>query len=224
MAVTANILQRTFQIRFGHSTGTCFTVDVDNRRYLVTARHLVSPTLSLGTVDILHDGKWKSLAVELVGHGQGPIDITVLAPQSVFGAQHSLVVTTANLQLAEDVYFLGFPYGLKADIRDLNAGFPLPLVKHAIVSAMDPKSGRILLDGHNNPGFSGGPVVRRWDGHSQVVVGVVSSYFSKPSRVVDDSDMPGPYNYSINTGIVSVYDSRMLNEIIAANPIGAELH
>ena len=41
MSVTTNILRRTFRMRHRDKCGTCFTVDVDNRRYLVTARHLV---------------------------------------------------------------------------------------------------------------------------------------------------------------------------------------
>ena len=161
--------------------------------------------------------------VELVGHGEGPVDLSILAPQSLFGAAHSLAVTTAHLQLAEEVYFLGFPYGLWFDVGELNAGFPMPLVKRATVSAIYLESGWMLLDGHNNPGFSGGPVVRRWNGREHVVVGVVSGYRSETSRVVDGSGNPGPYSYVMNTGIVVVYDSRKLNELIAANPVGIEV-
>ena len=224
MSVTSNILQRTFRMRHGDNTGTCFTVDVHNRRYLVTARHLVETIRTSGIVDIQHSEKWTPVAVDLVGHGEGSIDLSILAPQSLFGAAHSLVVTTAQLQLAEEVYFLGFPYGLSFDIGELNAGFPLPLVKRATVSAMYTKSGWMFLDGHNNPGFSGGPVVRRWNGREQVVVGVVSGYRHETSRVVDGEGNPGPYSYVMNTGIVVVYDSLKLNELIAANPIGIEVH
>ena len=220
MSVTTNILQRTFRMRNGDNAGTCFTVDVHNRRYLVTARHLVENIRPRGTVDIQHSGKWVPVAVELVAHGEGPVDLSVLAPQSLFGATHPLVVTTAHLQLAEEVYFLGFPYGLWFDVGELNAGYPMPLVKRAAVSAMYVESGWMLLDGHNNPGFSGGPVVRRWNGREQVVVGVVSGYRSETSHVVDGSGNPGPYTYIMNTGIVVVYDSRKLNELITVNPVG----
>ena len=57
MSVTTNILQRTFRMRHGDNVGTCFTVDVHNRRYLVTARHLVEKIRPRGTVDIQHSGK-----------------------------------------------------------------------------------------------------------------------------------------------------------------------
>ncbi len=44
MMTIANILNRTFHMSYGGSTGTCFTVDVDGRQYLVTARHVVQST------------------------------------------------------------------------------------------------------------------------------------------------------------------------------------
>jgi len=222
MTVATDILQRTFHIRHGDSAGTCFTVDVDNRRYLVTARHLVETIQAQGVVEIQHNGVWRSVAVDLVGHGEGSVDLSVLAPQSLFGATHPLVMTTASLLLSEEVYFLGFPYGLSFDAGELNSGFPMPLVKRATVSAMYLDEGFMLLDGHNNPGFSGGPVVRRWNGSEQVVLGVVSAYRSEKSRVVDDAGNSGPYSYIMNTGIVVMYDSRKLKELIASNPVGIE--
>ena len=63
----------------------------------------------------------------------------------------------------QDAYFLGFPYGLKSEYEDFNNNFPVPFVKKAIVSSLDTDKDCnrqiIFLDGHNNPGFSGGPVV-----------------------------------------------------------------
>lgn len=223
MSVTSNILQRTFQIRHGNSTGTCFTVDAENRRYLVTARHVVETISDVDNVEIQHGGEWKPVTVQLVGHGKDDVDISVLSPQAIFGAPHPLTVTVANLTLAEEVHFLGFPYGIAPDVGELNDGFPMPFVKRAIVSALPVGSGLILLDGHNNPGFSGGPVVVRRRGGDQTVVGVVSAFSSETPKVIDDSGNPGPYRYIVNTGIVHAYDSAKLNEIIVANPIGTAL-
>jgi hypothetical protein len=41
--------------------------------------------------------------------------------------------------------------------------FSVPLIKKAIISATVHEHGAtvLLLDGHNNPGFSGGPIVYR---------------------------------------------------------------
>ena len=222
MSVTANILQRTFHLRCGGRSGACFTVDVDNRRYLVTANHIAHSICGQGVVAVLHNARWKSVPVHLVGHGNGKVDVSVLAPQVLFGATHPLSINSIGLTLAEDVYFLGYPFNMGFYMGAQNAKFPLPLVKKGVVSALDMGNGLILLDGHNNPGFSGGPVVRSGirEGNKQVVIGVVSGYRRNRQSVLDNVGKKGPYTYDMNTGIVSVYDTRHVEKLIFDNPIG----
>ena len=221
MSVTSSILQRTFHIRYNRKIGTCFTIDVQGRRYLITARHVVDTIRGDAIVDISQNRQWKQLRVRLVGHSAGEIDITALAPQTLFGASHPLRLTTQDLTLAEDVYFLGFPFGLRMEVKTaLNAGFPLPLVKKAVVSALGLEDGPMLLDGHNNIGFSGGPVVRRMANRDQTVIGVVSGYRPETQKVRDKYGRETPYTYDTNTGIVIVEDIRHALTLIKKNPIG----
>ena len=221
MSVTANILQRTFRIHYEGETGTCFTIDVQGKRYLITAKHVVESIQDDAAIDISHNRVWLPLRVRLVGHGAGDVDVTALAPQELFGASHPLTTTTKGLVLAEDVYFLGFPYGLGMDVKtDLNAGFPLPLVKKAVVSALGLEDGPMLLDGHNNVGFSGGPVARRGTKEEQTVFGVVSGYRYDRHNVCDEDGNETPYTYNTNTGIIIAHDIRYALETIATNLIG----
>ena len=53
--ITANVLQRTFFIRFGKSTGTAFTIDNDSKQYLATARHVVKGISSHDVIHVFHD-------------------------------------------------------------------------------------------------------------------------------------------------------------------------
>lgn len=222
MSVTNHILQRTFHIRYKGKTGTCFTIDHQGRRYLITARHVVDTIRGNAVVEIAQDRKWKTLPVRLVGHGAGDIDVTALAPQALFGASHPLRLTTAGLTLAEDIYFLGFPFGLRMEVKtELNAGFPLPLVKKAIVSALGLTDAPMLLDGHNNVGFSGGPVVRHSaKNKEQTVIGVVSGYRYDRQRVRDKYGKETPFTYDTNTGIVLVHDIKHALTLVARNSIG----
>ena len=221
MSVTTNILQRTFHIHYKGNTGTCFTVDIEGRRYLITARHVVDSIGDGEVVDISHERGWVPLRVRLVGHGAGDIDVTALAPQELFGASHSLTLTTAGLTLAEDIYFLGFPYGLGMEVKtELNSGFPLPLVKKAVVSALGLVDGPLLLDGHNNIGFSGGPVARRGTKENQTVIGVVSGYRYDRHQVLDENGKETSHTYDTNTGIIIAHDIRHALETITKNPIG----
>ena len=174
-------------------------------------------------VEVAHHGRWEPVDVELVGHADGIVDVSVLAPQVLFGAAHPLEAKASHVTFAEDVYFLGVPYGLTFDPGNLNAGFPFPLVKKGIVSALDLKDGHILLDGHNNPGFSGGPVVRIGKSSEPIVIGLVSAYRFDRQAVLDPDGLPAPFTYDLNTGIVSVYDARHIHKLVSKNPIGIAL-
>ncbi len=221
MSVNHNILKRTFGIRCGEKSGTCFTVDIDNKRYLVTAKHLVEEVQNQDTIHIRRDEEWIPYSVRLVGAGPGDSDISVLAPDCLFGETTSLLVSTENMEIYGDVYFLGFPYNLNCDSGNLNAQYPFPLAKKGILSAFCIDKNLLLLDGHNNPGFSGGPVVL--GNKSEQIIGVISGYKPDTDSVLDKNGKAGPYTYTVNTGIVYAYDSRIINELVAKNPIGIKL-
>ncbi len=136
MIITTNILQRTFRLQYDGFTGTCFTIDVDSRQYIITARHSVSSIAGPSVVQIQHENTWKNLQIELVGHGEHGVDITVLAAGFRLSPAHPLHTTIGGLTISQDMYFLGFPYGLTNDGGNLNANFPFPLVKKGILSAL----------------------------------------------------------------------------------------
>ena len=96
MVPTANVLQRTFQLAFDGSSGTCFTVDHNDRQYIVTAKHLVQAITDSATIKIRHDDSWKDCQVNLVGHCDEPIDISVLTARLQISHTHTLVMTSAT--------------------------------------------------------------------------------------------------------------------------------
>jgi hypothetical protein len=60
----------------------------------------------------------------------------------------------------------------------------------------------VFLDGHNNPGFSGGPVVF----HDAIndrfrIISVISGYLKKSLMPLKDNP-PTEYNLSFNSGII----------------------
>lgn len=223
--ITANVLQRTFQISFGESRGTCFTVDDNNRQYIVTARHLVGAIEKSATIRIKRENVWKDYPVNLVGHCTGKIDISVLAAERQLSPEYHLTANTHGLELAQDVYFLGFPYDWASEVGEINRDFPF--IKKALLSAVkssDPnsKDDILYLDGHNNPGFSGGPVVfsRRQQPADQFsVAGVISGYKSSMEPVYFEKKV-SPLEYEHNTGIIVAYSIRHAMDLIHQNPIG----
>ena len=229
--LTTNVLQRTFQISFAGDCGTAFTIDIEKRQYLVTARHVVE-NFGGGVLDIYHDSEWKKTNFELVGIGEGDVDIAVLAPKFQLSPTHTLEATSAHLTLGQTVYFLGFPYGLQQEMTaQMNRKFPFPLVKSGVVSAIDfgDNVSTMLLDGHNNPGFSGGPVVyippNRPASEENLyrVCGVVSAYPTYPEPVFDSNgDETGQFIKN-NPGLVIAHNIKHARELIEVNPVGFEL-
>ena len=227
MLAGKNILQRVFQLRCDTKRGTCFTIDVDGRQYIVTAWHIAKSIQESDTVQIMHEESWKDLKVQLVGHGgSDQNDISVLATHIPLSPSRLEIVlgTEEHFFFSQEICFLGYPYGFTTEIGKANNYFSLPWAKGGIISSWD--SENIYLDGHNNPGFSGGPVVCRNNDES-VVIGVVSGYRSinKSTYFFDEKNSKEETNlkYEYNTGIVVARKIGLVIDMIKANPIGCVL-
>ena len=227
--ITRNILERTFKIQFGNRRATCFTIDFEKRQYIIASKHLVGSIVGQSSIEIIRGGTWENLPIKLVGHADGDVDISVLAAETLISPTHSLTLppsdpTAAGMILGQDVYFLGFPFDIVSDATlESNKNFPLPFVKKAILSQT--VKGTIMLDGHNNPGFSGGPVVYypKNDRSSDLsVAGVVYGFRHALGQVYPDQERKeSPIGYYLyNTGIVHVHDICHALNLIRQNPIG----
>ena len=234
--VPTNALQRTFHMLYRGATATCFTIDVQSRQYIVTAKHCLTGEESQQVAEpdpviaLQHAETWKELPCRLVGVAEGEIDIAVLAAPLRLSPTYELSASHAELFLGQDVYFLGFPFGEQAHVGALNNDFPLPLVKKGCVSMfhLTPERGSryILLDGQNNIGFSGGPVLFARGGHGVVsnVAGVVSAYRAHISPVYEnDGKTKTSLVVEDNSGLVEAYSIDYAVELINANPIGFKL-
>jgi hypothetical protein len=212
--VTNEILQRVFLIKYGSNTGTCFLVSIDNVDYLITAKHLFAKTLAhhdVIEIEILKNSGWIKFKPELLLHQNPNIDIAVLDLKSNDQKENLFDFGSKDYYLSQQCFFLGFPFGLKMDDNEnkLNEGFPFPFVKAGVISSFvsdSTKMTQIFLDGHNNPGFSGGPVVvtnfAAGSKHKMRIIGVVSAYLNEEKVVKTPL---GDFKNSENSGIVLSY-------------------
>src|SRR5271157_2435182 len=78
--VTSNVLRRTLLIQ-ASETGTAFTIEVDNRQYIITAKHVVGtlPNEAESTIKIRKKSGWSDLKVRVFKCDE-PVDIAVLVP------------------------------------------------------------------------------------------------------------------------------------------------
>lgn len=226
--ITANVFRRTFFIRYGQSTGTAFTIDHNGKQYLVTAHHVCTGITDGNTIAVHRHGKWIDWPVKVVGAGtSGNLedDVIVFALDEQVSPSYPMPATSAGLVWGQDVYFLGFPYGIHT-ANAPNDGYPLPLIKRALMSGSTGQQlETFLLDGHNNPGFSGGPAVFRPVGSVNgefCVFGIVSAFKSENIQITFQGNQTG-LSSSANTGIVVCPAIKRAVDLIEANPIGPAL-
>ena len=160
--LTTNVYDRVLMVRIGTTYGTAFALDVDGRQYIVTAKHVVAELGTEGTLLIDKSDMWVPVPVK-VFRCDDPVDIAVLVPPRQLTVTYPLEATMQGVRYGQDMYFAGFPYGLHTNAPALNGGYPVAFVKKAVMSGEISEAGasEILLEGYNNPGFSGGPLVYR---------------------------------------------------------------
>jgi hypothetical protein len=250
--ITSNVLLRVRMIQAGKAQGTSFTLDVDGRQYLITAKHIVAGLQSEDMVQILQSDGWSSVPVK-VFRCDDPIDIAVLVPPTQLTVNFPLEPTSAGIFFSQDMFFVGFPY----DFFTKHSLTPIAFIKKGIMSARTHSAqaheegvSKIFIDGHNNPGFSGGPIVFRDLNRNDVVykvAGVVSNYPSeitpvlKPEQITREQVTPEDRALGrilelkdgrifklndigvvvqSNTGMVEGHDIQHALDLIHKNPIG----
>jgi hypothetical protein len=290
-------LLQTRLIQTTKSVGTAFVVNVDDREYWITAKHIFTGienappgvfTTKTVQANILlpfskgdndQDKKWVTVTFTTIDPGKD-IDILVLAPD------HSLTkyLPPGSMKLASDADpadehalvpiggdcdFLGYPYGsgwrASIPLYTLNKGskpgegsnFTLsqftktinwawsPFVKRCTLSASMVQNGItvFVLDGINNLGFSGGPVVTG-NGGSLDAFAVISSFHAEPLEVLPAPEpgqayvspipppppLPGQKSkqqprqvVESNSGLILAYDITPAIKAIHGHPIGPQL-
>ena len=175
MLVTTNLFQKTFLVKQGSQTGTAFAVEWENREYLVTARHVVPDQKARPM--ILHEETWKDLPCNGIFHHPRTPDIAVITLTQQIAPRHPVELSSAGISMGQNTIILGFPFGWNHTQYNINNGYPNPFVKSATFSALIPRGelSTLILDGHSNPGFSGGPVAAEGKSHMEPkIVGVVT--------------------------------------------------
>jgi len=184
--VPREILSRVLYIFTPTRRGSATTFESAGRQMLLTASHVVEGVASNSEIEVFRHGATHRVPIGTVWHAPSGADVAVLELKSDLTARTTIEVgPPSKFFLSQPTYFLGFPYGLKNDAITLNDGYPIAFVKSGIVAGFETNSGissPIYLDGHNNPGFSGGPICTVDKDHRVAVVGVVSemSYVDAP--------------------------------------------
>lgn len=255
-APTTNVLTRVTMVESRFAKGTIFSIDVDDREYWITAKHIVTgaerppygyaiaKTESLKILDPGSPGeRWLPITFSVIDTGKD-VDIVALAPPLPLldNPFPSVTADSTGVSLGGDCEFLGFPYGggWRASFGSGKSSW-MPFVKHCTVSAltnggpvMTNEDQRIfVLDGINNGGFSGGPVIFR-TGLDQGIMAVISGYIIEPTAVTSSRSGKSTPNspktkiltpqhkqtVNVNSGFIISYDISYAINAIRKNPVG----
>jgi len=210
---TADILQNVFLISTDSGTATSFVIERSGREYLITARHAFKKKNihnSVVNFKIYHIDKWMKLTGRLLLHEDSSIDIAVITLDEKLQVIKPLEVAE-SYSIGQECYFFGFPYG-KFFSSFQNTIYPF--VKHAIISAFTEKI--VFLDGINNIGFSGGPVVVK-DGKDNrlKICCVVTAYYPEYNSIEKKAGSKiDSLRYYSNSGIIFSYPLRRVDDIL----------
>jgi hypothetical protein len=161
---------------------------------------------------------------------------------ALFPVGASLNSDAGGVGIGGDCEFLGFPYGGGWKAHHETAGWIwLPYIKHCTVSALLTENLNVwILDGINNQGFSGGPVLFA-TGPNQKVFAVISGFYQEPLEVLPVRSPDGKPTGSVppppklpggggkptgkqvvnaNSGFIIAFDIQSAIAAIRSNPIG----
>jgi S1-C subfamily serine protease len=135
---------------------------------------------------------WSQFVVnEIVNHPDGH-DVCAFTLHDFVWSAEDADPRPVGLWPGDPVRFLGFPHGL-SNTYPSDTGFVTPLTRNAHLSGAIIHNGVTLtvLDGFNNPGYSGGPVYADAGDGTPILVGLISGYrteLRERSLVYRDTD------------------------------------
>ncbi|MHA8088007.1 S1 family peptidase [Aquirufa sp. Wall-65K1] len=212
------IFETTLKIFHKESSGTCFIINHNSKQYLISAKHIFPNSINKDIVDIKVTGASinRTLKAKILFHNIDIVDIAVLEIEQIHFGEVLSLKTSSSFHIGQECIFLGFP--LYDFLRSSTSIGDVALVKKAIVSGRLSKDKviTILLDGHNNPGFSGGPIITH-NGlvSEQFLIGVISGYYLQGNSnkvLIEEKEIEILTN--TNSGIIITYPSEYIIEII----------
>jgi Trypsin-like peptidase domain len=223
-AVPIEMLERTKLIRVGNQEGTGFLIDQGGKIYLVTAKHIaVGLALPHSSLQVWQASSWENLPFsKLLLPASSDADIAVFETNKQVSKPFSVGALSSieGMGLGQQVWFLGYPF----DDIAMTGQFQnksLPFVKRGTFSAVnnsDPRAIVLYIDGFNNPGFAGGPIVFwNFNVHKYQIAGVVKGYRYNTGHVLVDGKEIQP-NVLLNSGILIGYSINHAMDAINVQP------
>ena len=207
------LLQRTLFIKVGNATGTAFKIDYMGTVYLVTARHLAVGVPEINaTIQVRRAGNWEDFhTVRTFFPPSSEADIAVFETDEKISQPFQVTVMgkADGVTLGQQVWFLGYPFEGLGTPAGKDSGTLMPFMKRGTMSAIDgtnPDAIVLYIDGFNNPGFSGGPIIFwSFTKHVYEIIGVVKGYRLDTAKVMVNGNPVDTQYFFSQLGILIGY-------------------
>ena len=217
----APLLANVFLLKHNNSTGSSFLIHYNGEKFLLSAKHLFPGLANASSIEFEFSRNkiWNKKSGIGYIHENPNVDVIAIKINEFEGLDgYNFADIGGVTAFSDSGFFVGFPLGISGeDLSNVNNAFPIPLIKGAIYSGFTDIGGISveLLDGHNNPGFSGGPVFFRslTEGQQPVwkLLSIVSAYINQNNELVTPF---GNLQYTTNSGIIISYGVRFIKEML----------
>jgi hypothetical protein len=231
MRATLVTMTSTFNFQGDTLAGaTCFLITKEGKQYFVTAAHLFKASHKSGDVvpiRMLIQNQLEPFHANVYFHTNRNVDIAVIKLSEkisqvsnnetgkfklseIISQGDGISLDTTLVGIGMETFFYGFPL---SNMGTEALGIKFPLVKKAVLSGVVKYNGVnvLVLDGHNNRGFSGGPVsVYDTSTKKMCLIGVISGFFPESRSVEYKGDR---LSFDENSGIILCYGRQYIDEI-----------
>lgn len=232
MRLTGREINSVFRVKYVNSVGTAFLYFSDRGCCFASAAHVLTGAQAGDRIELQRPNGWQFFEISQIERRDDGSDICVFSLADFRIDALIPAYENPNINMGDRLLFLGFPH----DLVNLypGAGFAIPLVRNAYMSGVINVGGVavMVLDGFNNPGYSGGPVYGPTRTGEIALAGVISGYRTeRPShgrifrRNPDGSEEELPDLYTKpNSGMIQAIPFGQVLPLVARltafNPIG----
>jgi S1-C subfamily serine protease len=214
-AVPGEILTRTYFIKVGNNAGTGFTIDHQGKLYLVTARHVIAGVPNTDAIIQVRRGDhWEDYhTAKTIYPSSTDVDIAIFetSEKAVQPFNIAPLADTGGVTLGQLLWFIGYPFGMAGNIAMNGQAIAFPFMKRGTMSVIDasnPDAVVYYIDGFNNAGFSGGPIIFwEFSSHTYKILGVVKGYRPESAKMLINGQEVDT-QILVNSGILVGYSIR----------------
>lgn len=226
---------RCFSLRYGDSSGTAFLHSFEGKVAFVTAAHVVGNLAVGDSIWLRGKDNWSTFKVAEIKTDDCQ-DVCVFSIEK-FWVSAPWKEPEIEMLLAQPLVYLGFPHSLCGDYPgQTELVTPLAKVAHFSGNILINDAELMVLDGINNPGFSGGPVFHLQAGANKpeiAVVGIIHGFKHEQEqigqvyrKIGEDGDMVEPIRgqfVKLNSGMILASSRRHFEKLFEDLEVGLEI-